>query len=660
MKNKTSIFRSVGLVVMPIVIIAQLIVLSVAYKTVSNITYSNCKREIEKNAAVIEYIVAEYDLDDPEDVEECNRELNELCLKMDAPYIYALEVDEKAQTEKYLALGFGKDATEEAKKTRYSGVVVETELNQEIIDTLHHDCEDHLRQVNNKFGNSLICYRKIHTDSTNTRIIGVEKSIYDIIKDLNHVFLNILIMMLLFTVFIVFSFAYIVYRMVAKPARKISDKMSHYVSERSDKSEKYEKLEINGALEFNRMAESFNSMTDEISRYIFDIEALNREKHIQEAELNIARNIQHGLLSPEKFNDSSVSIRAFMQPAKEVGGDMYDYHIYENGDIYFAVADVSGKGISASLFMARAITLLQIFAQIGRSPSKTAVAFNDMLAKNNPKKLFITAFLAKYNPKTRKLTYTNVGHNPPYLISDKLVMLDDAHGMAAGIFSDVTYEETEITLKEGDTLFLYTDGVNEAENKNGEMFSTQRLERLLSEHINANSSDIVDDVRGKIKEFTNGALQSDDITMLALTVKNPGKKVLHLKSEVENLPQINDAIDSIEDLSFDDKWNLKLMAEEIFVNICSYSYPDSVGDVEFGIEISDDSKKVEMIFKDCGVQYDPTADILDIETYDHNNTVGGLGKYITFNTADSFSYCYENGKNILKLVKSVSRNQSES
>ena len=139
--------------------------------------------------------------------------------------------------------------------------------------------------------------------------------------------------------------------------------------------------------------------------------------------------------------------------------------------------------------------------------------------------------------------------------------------------------------------------------------------------------------------------------MLSLTVEKPFCKSLHLKSDKNNLNQINEAIDSIPDLSFDDNWNLKLMAEEIFVNICSYSYPGSEGDIEFSINASD---RVEMVFEDYGVQYDPTSDILDIETYDHNNTVGGLGRYITFNTADEYSYSYKDGQNILKLIKNIS------
>ena len=633
---------------LPFAIITQSIVLSAAYVTASKDTYEHCSADIEKTAAVVEYIVSEYDLADPVDIEMCTNEINELCLRLDTPYIYALEIDEEAQSEKYIIIGFGKDATEEAKKTRYNGCVVKTELNDEIIETLHDDCEDHLRQVDNKFGNTLICYRKLHNDSTNTRIIGVEKPMYEMEKDLDTLFRFVFIFITILTFAIVLSFAFIVYRKVSRPARAISDKMSHFVLERSNKSEKYEKLEESGSLEFNSMAVAFNSMAEEINRYICNIESLNREKHMQEAELNIARNIQKGLMAPGSFNNRFVSIDAYMLPAKEVGGDMYDYKVYEDGEICISVADVSGKGVSASLFMARAVTLLQSFGQRGMSPAKSAEEFNNMLVHNNPKKLFITAFLAKYDPKTKKLTYTNAGHNPPYIISDELKMLDGAHGMAAGVFPDITYEETEITLKDGDALFMFTDGVNEAENKDGEMFTTERLESILSEHINSSKENIVEDVLAKIKEFTSGASQNDDITMLSMCTKNPFYKKLCFESDINNLTLINDAIDEIPDLSQDAVWELKLMAEEIYVNICKYSCENTLSNVEVIIE-SDEN--ISMTFIDDGVEYDPTKELLNIEEYDHNNTVGGLGRFITFNTADDYSYKYENGKNILRLVK---------
>ena len=646
MRKKISIFWNIAFSQLLIVFVAEAIILAFANSAIYRITYDHCYYDIKKSTAAIEYIVSQYNLDDAEQAKECSAELSELCKKLDSPYIYAIELNETANSETYLAIGFGDEATDEARQSRYSGYVVTGKVKPEMLEALKSNSAQ-IAQTNNQFGNTLICYQKLHNDSTNTRFVGVEKSISAVIDELKTLFIFVLMLTLFLTVIIVLSFSFVVYSKVSKPVREMSTKMGRFVSEHE---KGVERLPEKGSREFRQMASAFNSMTDEINQYIDDIESLNREKHIQEAELNIAKNIQLGLLAPDNFSNRFVNIDAYMYPAKEVGGDMYDYHVIESGEICIAVADVSGKGISASLFMARAITLLNMYGKLGMTPSKIAEDFNNALTQNNPNKLFITAFLAKYNPKTKVLTYTNVGHNAPYVISDELIMLDGAHGMAAGVFPDITYEEAEITLKDGDALFVYTDGVNEAQNVKGELFSTERLEQILTWHISGNRKNIITDIRKAVKEFSDGAVQSDDITMLALTVEEPYSKTLHLKSEKEELLKINEEIEEIPGLSFDDKWNLNLMAEEIFVNICSYSYPDSTGDVDISIEVSD---KVKITFEDGGIEYNSTVNLLDIETYDHNHTVGGLGKFISLNTADEFDYRYENGKNILTLIRNI-------
>lgn len=650
-KKKLSIFWSIALLQLPFIIIAELIVMIFAGAVIYNATYVHCFNDIRMDTSVAENIVTKYNFDNAADAEACSKELNTLCERIDSPYIYVIEIDEKAKTEKYLAIGFGKNANEEAKEERYAGYVVKGKLKKEIVNALHgvatDDIDESLRHTNNEFGNTLIYYQKLSNDKTNTRLVGVEQSISEIMEQLYFFMGMAFVMSFLLTLIFVLSFAFVVNKRVSKPARTISERMSHFVSERGDGNDK---LEFEGSLEFSQMASAYNSMTEEINKYIDDIGVLNREKHIQEAELNIASNIQLGLMAPRRFSNRFANIRAYILPAREVGGDMYDYQMLKNGEIRFAVADVSGKGVSAALFMARALTLLHMFGEMGFTPSESAKMFNNKLAEYNPNKLFITAFLGRYNHKTKKLTYVNAGHNPPYVISDKLKILDGAHGMAAGIFPDVTYEETEITLNSGDALFVYTDGVNEAQNKDGELFTTERLEHILAEHINSDKEDVIDDVLKEIREFAAGAVQSDDITMLELIADAPYCDTLKLKSDVQQLTVINDAIDAIPDLPIEINLDLKLMAEEIFVNICKYSYTDVNGDIEVKIIASD---KVDLIFKDSGVQYDPTKEVLVLDDYDHHSTVGGLGKFITFNTADDYNYKYENGKNILKLTKNI-------
>ena len=154
-----------------------------------------------------------------------------------------------------------------------------------------------------------------------------------------------------------------------------------------------------------------------------------------------------------------------MTTARVVGGDLYDYRILDNGSVFVAIGDVSGKGITAALFMARAITLLNQYAKLGYSPAKILFEFNNDLAAHNPNMMFITAFVAVYDPKTGELTYSNAGHNYPYILSGKLTALNTDNGIMAGSFEDVVFPEYAVKMKPGDCLFMYTDGVTEAENK---------------------------------------------------------------------------------------------------------------------------------------------------------------------------------------------------
>ena len=335
-----------------------------------------------------------------------------------------------------------------------------------------------------------------------------------------------------------------------------------------------------------------------------------------------------------------------MLPAKDVGGDLYDYQLLDDGRVFVAIADVSGKGISASLFMSRAITLLHQFMLTEPSPAKILAEYNDTLAVQNPSGLFITTFLAVWDPTTGVLTYSNAGHNFPYILSDSLVILDGAHGVAAGLFEGEEYENYTVPFSAGDTLFLFTDGVNEAKNAGGGFYSTERLEEKLSGCITAGSAEVMADILRDLNSFTHGADQNDDITMLTLRIEQePEERVLELSSELTQLTVIKEAIFAL-DVCDDMKMTLYLAAEEMFVNICSYAY-DAPGKAE--VRIARDDKGVSITLTDWGKPFDPTADLLDIEEYDHDHAIGGLGRFLTFSVADSYRYEYSDGKNILYL-----------
>ena len=643
---------------LPIVTIINLIILAALYQITYRFNYEQCKNNVTTAATVIEDFAGIYDFGNKAEMMELNASLSSLCREFQIAYAYVLKVDVKAGTEKYLAIGYGDNASEAFKKERTVGDVVQGQLSEEQILVAKNKQNYGYTHLKNRFDNTIVCYvplKHMYNDSIKTFeevdnhgiVVAAEISFSQVMERFHEDFINIIIVTLVLSIAMTVVFALILKHTVAKPVGKISRKMQQFTENHTISDEK---LYLKDSTEIGRMAHSFNAMTDEITTYLSDIESLNKEKHTQEAELNIAKKIQVGLLPPPAFRANAFNIDAYLLPARNVGGDFYDYRIMPDGTVNFVIADVSGKGVAAALFVSRAITLLQMYSDLGFEPAETMAHYNDKLAAQNPNKLFITTFLAKYNPHTGELTYTNAGHNAPYLLSDTLVPLDGAVGMAAGIFAGEQYEQTVVQLKEGDVLFLYTDGVNEAQNQRGELLSTERLEDILKAHL-AQKKNIITDVLHEIETFSEGAEQSDDITMLC--VKTRGTfyhEEYTLPAQVQSLTAVNEALENTPGISEELRLNLNLMAEEIFVNLCSYAYQDKEGEIFFSINVAD---TVEMTFKDSGTRFNPTKNLLDIESYDHEHTVGGLGRFITFNLADDYEYRYENGANILRLIKNI-------
>lgn len=658
MKKRKSIFVKIALILMPFVLALEIIALLLTY----GITYDNNLHSSEKllNNAVntVLEICESHNIETADKTQE-GKTLSDMCRVFGITYIYVLKPDLNKVTKEYIAIGFGEDALENAKETRYAGVVVDGPLNKEQGEAYYGDKDGVIRHESNQFGDTLVCYmpytryfdieKDKYVEYDSRYLIGAEISLTAVNESFKRRFMFLAALILLLTLLMLGIFGLILYFKITKPLRKISKRMSSYVT---DREQGFEKLPVKGGDELAMMASSFNTMTDDIDRYIGDIDTLTREKHTREAELNIARNIQLGLLPPDREITDSYIINAYMLSARDVGGDLYDYRVLEDGNVYFAIADVSGKGVAASLFMSRAITLLSQLAQEGCSPARTLEEYNKFLAAQNPGGLFITTFVAIYDPKTSVLTYSNAGHNFPYVLSEKLTVLDDGHGIAAGLFEDEIYTDASVKMKPGDSLFMFTDGVNEAKNADDKLYSTKRLEEKLTGCIKEKNNDILKSVLDDLNRFTKGAEQNDDITMLSFRLYP--ETVLNLKMNKNELVNIRRSIDSLDVGDYLRK-TMYLAAEEIFVNICSYSY-NSTGSVEFKII---QGSQIEFVFTDSGMKFDPTADVLKIEDYDHDNAIGGLGRYLAFSFADDYSYEYTGGKNILKLYFNYEVNEND-
>ncbi len=256
--------------------------------------------------------------------------------------------------------------------------------------------------------------------------------------------------------------------------------------------------------------------------YIKEMQKEHNELTGIKGDLAVAREIQQAILPrifppfPEEAN--TLDIAADMNAAKDVGGDFYDFFRIDNDRIGFTIADVSGKGVPAAIFMAVARTLIRATGIRGVSPAECMTYSNALLSQESVNYMFVTVFYGIYNIRTGEVTYTNAGHNPPYLMkSDGSVEeLPLSKDIVAGAIDDYEFTEDTLQLEKGDTLLLFTDGVTEAIDKDEKDYGDERLRKLLSQSTKLSCQEIVDKVKADVKAFVGEAEQSDDITLLAL------------------------------------------------------------------------------------------------------------------------------------------------
>ncbi|HEX3037304.1 MAG TPA: SpoIIE family protein phosphatase [Thermodesulfobacteriota bacterium] len=273
--------------------------------------------------------------------------------------------------------------------------------------------------------------------------------------------------------------------------------------------------------EVGKLTESFIYMKHELKQYIRNLKETTAAKERIESELKIAHDIQMGIL-PKIFppfpDRPEFDIYATIEPAKEVGGDFYDFYFINDEHLYFIIGDVSGKGVPASLFMAVTKTLIKAKTERDMPPDEILTRVNKELCSENESGMFVTIFLGVLNISTGEVFYSNGGHNLPYILRNHggAEPLQNTSGMALGVMENVKYETKRIVLHGGDGLFLYTDGVTEATDVNENLFSEHRLKRLLGQTNCHNPTELIRGIVGEVKNFSSGMPQSDDITILAI------------------------------------------------------------------------------------------------------------------------------------------------
>jgi len=283
----------------------------------------------------------------------------------------------------------------------------------------------------------------------------------------------------------------------------------------------------NGAFDFATKPIDLDDLSLTIEKAIAQIDFIksSQEEHTQlesiKGDLAVAGEIQQAILPrifpPFPDVEDKIDIYASMSPAKDVGGDFYDFFRIDDDRVGFVIADVSGKGVPAALFMAVSRTLFRAMGSLGEPTGDCVTKVNNMLCKESLDSMFVTVFYGIYNTQTGEIDYTNAGHNPPFLISDGTAKpLEMTDNLAVGIIEDFKYKNKKLCLNEGEALVLYTDGVTEAFNAEKEGFGEERVAAVTAAMAGRDSKDIVDAIKDSIQKFVENEPQSDDITLLVV------------------------------------------------------------------------------------------------------------------------------------------------
>jgi sigma-B regulation protein RsbU (phosphoserine phosphatase) len=385
-----------------------------------------------------------------------------------------------------------------------------------------------------------------------------------------------------------------------------------------------------------------------------------RTKELIESELNVARQIQMSIV-PKIFpafpKRGEFDIFAIIEPAREVGGDLYDFFLLDDDHLCFTIGDVSGKGVPASLFMAVTKTLIKAKAGMHAEPDQILLAVNNELCKDNDSGMFTTIFLCILTISSGEIVFSSGGHNVPYLkkANGQIEALPRLKGMALAVMEDAPFTRGRIKLDDGDCIVLYTDGVTEAMNPAGELLKDERLVQILQRFKGSTAKEAVQYILDETRRFANGAVQSDDISILVLKFLGPRRMVYRLTNGVEEIPVLSEAIQKFaaengvpQDVAF--KVNLSL--EELLTNTLCYGYPKG-GEPEIKVCLFTLSQTLVIEACDNAIPFNPLENPEpDISQDIDERPIGGLGIHIVRNLMDEITYRREADRNILTMKKS--------
>jgi sigma-B regulation protein RsbU (phosphoserine phosphatase) len=412
--------------------------------------------------------------------------------------------------------------------------------------------------------------------------------------------------------------------------------------------------------EMKELYDAFVYLQNNLNTYIETLKETTTEKEKFESELRIAREIQMGML-PKTFppfpNRKEIDLFALLIPAKEVGGDLYDYFIF-NDMMFFVIGDVSGKGIPASLLMAVTRSHFRSVGTYLKTPSQIMGSLNNSLAENNESNMFVTLFMGILDLSTGNLVFCNAGHNPPILLTENVEYINVIPNLPIGLIENYEFKEQSTNLPVGSTLLLYTDGLTEAENKEKELYGEEHLLEFVEKTEYNNTEQLIKNITDDLAKHVKDAEQSDDLTLLAIQYKGAMEyeKSLNMSNDINQISVLHDFIDEVgKDLNLEPSltMSLDLALEEAVSNIIMYAYPKEDHQI-IHLEVIKRGSDLIFTLTDSGIAFDPTLkDDPDLNLSVEDRPVGGLGIFLVKQIMTEVTYSRMDNNNVFVMKKKL-------
>ena len=418
--------------------------------------------------------------------------------------------------------------------------------------------------------------------------------------------------------------------------------------------------------EIGQLSQSFGNMQQSLVKYIDELKDTTAQKASIERDLHVASAIQMGMLPkdfPTKADHNDVQLYASLTPAKEVGGDLFDFY-FRDEKLFFCIGDVSGKGVPASLFMAVTRSIFRTVSAHESMPDRIMNTINKTVADMNTSNMFVTLFVGVLDLPTGRMYYCNAGHDAPLLVGAGVGALPCNNNIPVGFRPSWKYTLQEAHIYTGTTIFLYTDGLTEAMDATKAQFKMERVNEVAIQALANHQQEpqqLIGLMTEAVHQFVGDAEQSDDLTMMAIQyIRQQSnvhmRKSIVLPNDIKEVPQLNAFVEEVcETVGFSeaDIMKIKVAIEEAVVNVMNYAYPpDTRGDVT--IEAVSNEKRLKFTIIDNGKPFDPTVQAeVDTTLPAKERAIGGLGIHIVRQFMDSINYERVDNHNVLTLRKTI-------